>query len=643
MKTTIKLSLISVALLSQIHADEVINLKPLTITSTAILTDELKSTDAIEVYTSEDIEKAHVQNVYEFLNSQTSVTTMPSYGNPFSQLIDIHGYGSSNGNQNIVITINGRKLNNIDGVSQLLSSISPASVSRIEIIKSSGVVTAGDGANGGVINITTKKNNDKEVTFYGGTYGVMDGSFYFGHSDEKVSISVSAEAQKSSGIRAIDKNANKDENKLATGTFALSYAQTKELELRLGASFARTDVLYASYLTEKEYKSNPLQMSNSYYPSTHQLFDTDAISAGSTYKISDNLSVKIDGNHENKKSLYVLSDPSYYNYNSAKISLDYVSEIASLSFGYDGFYGDRKASSNTTTKNNNAGFLMSEFYLGDNTIKAGYRFEDVGYRYNDASKDLKQNEILHGAELGYNYALSRESSLFANYAHSYQAPNIDTFFKTDYSNWPIITSSFDGLIKPMQANNYTLGYNNINAKNKFKASVYFIDLKNEIYLHMPDYKNTNIDKSHKYGLDVYDKYLISDMWNVALNYNFVQAIIDEEKEGGDDYAGKKLPGVSDHNAKATLSYLPTPHATVALTQNYRSEAYAANDFNNNFSQKQDAYMTTDISATYAKKNYEVFAKINNLFNQSNGMWIQDNAIYPMNFTTTAIAGLKLKY
>jgi iron complex outermembrane receptor protein len=54
-------------------------------------------------------------------------------------------------------------------------------------------------------------------------------------------------------------------------------------------------------------------------------------------------------------------------------------------------------------------------------------------------------------------------------------------------------------------------------------------------------------------------------------------------------------------------------------------------------------MTTDISATYAKKTWEVFAKINNLFNQKNGLWIKDDAIYPVNFTTTAIAGFKLKY
>ncbi len=80
-----------------------------------------------------------------------------------------------------------------------------------------------------------------------------------------------------------------------------------------------------------------------------------------------------------------------------------------------------------------------------------------------------------------------------------------------------------------------------------------------------------------------------------------------------------------------------------LTEVYRSEAYAADDFNNNFSQKQEAYMTTDISVTYAKDNYEIFAKINNLFNQNNGLWVQDDAIYPINFTTPAIAGFTLQY
>jgi len=75
MKKNIQLSLVLVAFLSQLNAQETntVVLKPLTITSTAIKTDELRSTDAVEIYTQEDIEKAHVQNMYEFLNSRTSI------------------------------------------------------------------------------------------------------------------------------------------------------------------------------------------------------------------------------------------------------------------------------------------------------------------------------------------------------------------------------------------------------------------------------------------------------------------------------------------------------------------------------------------------------------------------------------------
>ncbi|WP_345992805.1 TonB-dependent receptor [Sulfurimonas sp. HSL-1716] len=639
MKNSIKTSLVLASLIGSLYAQDTVTLEPLRIDSTAIKTDELRSTDAVEVYTAEDIQKAHVQNVYEFLNQQTSIVTMPSYGNPFSQLIDLHGYGTSNGNQNVVVTVNGRRLNSIDSLAQLLASISPSSIARIEIIKSSGIVVGGDGANAGVINITTKQNNDKEVAFYGGTYGTADGSFYFGHSDDRFSVSASGETQKSDGTRYIDSSGNKDKNKFSTGTFNLSYALTQKLELRLGASFARTDVIYASYLTKNAYNSDPTQKSASFYPSTHQLFDTDTLSAGADYYIDDAFALHIDASHEKKKSDYVTyASVSYYDSDSVKTSLDYITKKVSLSIGYDGFFGDRKSSSDKTGKNNNAGFVMSEFYLGKATFKAGYRLEDVAYTYKSTSSDLNKHVLLHGGELGYNYALDKKSSVFANYSHSYQAPDIDKFF--DYGG------TFNSFISPMEANNFTFGYNNITNTNKFKISFYYIDLKNEIYYHKTGAftgENTNIDKSHKYGADLYDKLVINKHFNVALNYNYVQALIDDEKMGSDDYTNKKLPGVSDHSLKATLCYLPNRNTTLALTQIYRSEAYAANDFNNDFSQKQDAYMNTDLSVTYAKKTWEVFAKINNLFNQKNGLWVQDDAIYPVNFTTTATAGLKLRF
>ena len=195
----------------------------------------------------------------------------------------------------------------------------------------------------------------------------------------------------------------------------------------------------------------------------------------------------------------------------------------------------------------------------------------------------------------------------------------------------------------MKANSITLGYNNINATNKFKIAAYYVDLTDEIYFNPMTFSNTNSDKSHKYGLDIYDKWLITNNWNVMVNYNYVQAIIDEEENFGSDLAGNHLPGVSDHNIKATINYLPNEQTTFSLTQLYRSEAYAINDFGNDFEQKQAAYLSTNISATYTQESYEIFAKINNLLNHKNGLWVQDDAIYPVNYTISGLVGLKLKF
>ena len=644
MNTTLKLSLLSAALLSQLNAQE-ITLAPLEVTSTAIKTDELKSTDAVEIYTAKDIEKAHVQNLYEFLNKETSVITMPSYGNPFTQKIDMHGYGIGDGYQDIVIKVNGRKLNNIDMSAQLLSSISPNQIEKIEIIKSSGIVEGGDGANAGVINIITKQSNEKEVGFYAGTYNTFDGNFYVGQSDDTLSISVSGEAQKNGGIRHIDNNGNKDENKFSNFSFDLAYNPTDALELRLNGLTSDIDVWYAGSMTKKEYDNNIFQLGTkkNYFgnivPSTgtHQTLSSNVIGTGASYQINDKISINGDFSHEYKTSNFVTSNwASAYTYNSYNINTEYSDKAIKIAAGLDGFNGDREGSTNITTKDNLAGYITANYKYKRSSFKAGYRYEKVSYEYAPTvGTSLTKDDYLHGAELGYNYMLNKEMSLFANYSKSYQAPDIDRFFKGG--------GAFNAFIEPMKANNYTLGYNYIIKHNKLKISSYYIDLKDEIYLQPITDNNTNIDKSHKYGLDLYDKYIINQQFNVALNYNYVQAIIDEEKQGTVDYAGNKLPGVSDHNVKAMLNYLPNKRTTLSLTQVWRSEAYAADDFGNSFSQKQDAYNSTDIAATYTTKKWEVFAKIDNLFNQKNGLWIKDDAIYPVNFTTTAMAGFTLKY
>lgn len=637
MKKEILLSLF----VSTILVAQNIELKPLQITSTAIKTDELRSSDAVEIYTDEDIEKSHTKNIYEFLNQQTSVIAMPSYGNSYAQKLDMRGYGIDSGYQNIVITLDGRKLNNIDMVAPLLGSIPITSIEKIEIIKSSGIVIGGDGANAGVINITTKKSSDKEISIYGGTQKSVGSSFYLGHSDEKLSIAASGDAQRSDGTR--DTKDGGDEKKLYNASFNISYLIGDQFELRAGAISARSDQIFAGFLTLDEYNESAGQ--EGVISPNRQKFNTDTLSAGVSYFMNEKLSFDLDASHEKKRSNYVTySSISDYDYDNARAIVDFKDGYLALKAGVELKNGDRDSQASSyaiaskTTKDNFSTFMMSSFNFYNHSIKAGVRSEKVEYKYSDKLNDLRDDHHLFGAEFGYNYLLNDQSSLFANYAHAYQAPDIDRFFNKDWSG----RVTFNGFIDPMKSDSYTLGYNNIRTNNKLKISLFYVDLQDEIYYYSdPTYinsKNTNIDKSHKYGFDLYDKVIIDDNLDLVLNYSYVEAKIDQ-----DSYVGKNLPGVSKHNTKATLNYTPISALTIGLTQNYRSSAYAMDDFSNSFTQKQSAYTSTDLGASYTQDSWELFAKINNLFNQKNGLWISDNVIYPTDFKITALAGLRVKF
>ena len=163
MQRKISTSLVASFLLATTNLYSVQNLETITVNSALIKSDEKNATFATEIYTKQDIENSKSKDVYDFLSSQTSVNVSPSFGNTFSQKLDLRGYGIGDGYQNIVVLLNGRKLNNIDMSTQLLSSIPLESVEKIEILKGTGSVAFGDGANAGVINIITNGKNDNYI------------------------------------------------------------------------------------------------------------------------------------------------------------------------------------------------------------------------------------------------------------------------------------------------------------------------------------------------------------------------------------------------------------------------------------------------------------------------------------------------
>ncbi len=641
MKHAFLLSLVAASIL------QANTLEPMEILSGAITQDELRASDAVEIFTAEQIATSGATDLYGFLNANSSVIAMPSYGNPFSQRIDMHGYGMASGYQNIVVTLNGRRLNNIDTSAQLLASISPAMIERIEIIKGGGSVVAGDGANAGVINITTKRTAANSLSLYGGLYDTQDATLSLGYGDEHFSASGVFEAYHNGGTRDIDLSDTRDAQKLANGSVDFSWMPSEALELYLSSQFHRSNIHYGGSMSLEEYEEDPAQAGSGYgfgpAPS-HQKFASESIGGGIDYTLMQTWNVKAEYFKEKKRSEFVEYNARYdYDYDTFGASVGYEGDAVELTLGFDGFSGERANSGEQTSKDNAALYVMSRFNLGSSTIKAGVRGEKVTYTHK-GSETLDDDHSLWGAELGYNYRLNTTQSLYLNVARSYEAPDIDRFFT---KNFMTNTVNFNGFVDPMTATTVTIGYNRFDADNKFKMSLYYSALKDEIYYYAdPSYiasANTNIDSSHKYGLDLFDAWAMNDTLAFTLNYNYVKAVIDDEVQNGEDFSDNDLPGVPEHTFKVGMELTPNTKTTLLLSHIWRSATYAADDFGNSFAQKQEIYNSTDVAINYHETNYTLFAKINNLFNEANGLWIHDDAIYPINFTTTAVAGVSLNF
>lgn len=623
------------------------------VTANRIAQEDVRATYASEVHNSEDIKNSAAINLYDYLGRFSSVNVMPSYGNPYQQLLDMRGYGIGDGYQNIVVTLNGRRLNNIDMSPQLLSSIPLNSIERIEIIKGSGSVAQGDGAMAGVINIVTKDQKGVDFSMVAGSDGYSAASVSAGLSEEFFALQVLAENSDSDGLRKKDVNGKTDESDANNLSATLKVFPVDGLEFRLGKDRTRIDTIYGSPLSKKEFNKKPSQAGQSPYAPlgtlnayTEQKFKTDTNRLGASYQVNELISFNIDHAIEKKESEFVGpgSKPTKFDYRSTDVSSQLNLESLILVAGVQLFDGERKQDNNNTHKDNQGVYLQGNYALDNTTLSAGVRREKVKYTYKDTADKLKADHSLDAWDIGINHQYNQELSVFANLNQGFQAPDIERFFGFDYSNFPLPpTVDFNGFIKPAKSKTLNIGLNHVTERNKLKVTSYYSKLKNEIYMVPATFVNTNIDKSHKYGLEVQDSFQVTPELLTRINYAWTRAKIDKEDEGNGAYNGKKLPGVSEHSITAGIDYRVVQDGTLTLTQNWRSRAYAAEDFANDFDQKQKAYNTTDFGYAHKIDNFTLFAQVNNVFNRKNGLWLREDVIYPVNFNRTWYAGIRASF
>lgn len=603
---------------------------------------EHKDTDttyASEVHTAKQVLESGAGTLYDYLAQQTSLNMSSNYGSRATPAINLRGFGTENGYQNVVITVDGQRLNNIDGAPALLAGIPIGNIERIEIAKGSGSVIYGDGATAGAIQIYTKNKTGVTISTSLGNIGQQNHSITAGISQQYFDVSANLSHDGFDGFSKKDTTGHKDQFTGDTQNAKLKIKPTEYLSFFAEATSSRNDFRYINYLSKAQFKDNPRQNGGSAY--THQSFGTDQWKLGTEYNITDAVKLSLTHYQEDKKSDFITyKSVKDYDYRSNDVALSFNNEQISAIAGYQNFDGGLKSSSDTTSKDNSAFFINTEYrpaWISEAlTLSAGARHEKVEYRYNPAAgKSLNDSESLNAWDIGANYRFTPELSMFANYNKSFQAPDIDRFF--------LYGGGFNGFIDPAKVRTFNVGLNHVTANNRLKVTAFHADLKDEIYLVPVIYKNTNLDKSHKYGLEIQDSFKFNNALNASIIYNYTRAIIDKDNDGAGTFNGNDLPGVPKHTVVANVNYQFLDHANLNLNHTYRSRAYAFNDFQNNFNQRQAYYESTNIALNYQYKNLNFFTSITNLFEHVNSIQVTDYAIYPVDFVRTWRVGMRADF
>ena len=639
-----------------------ITLNPTNLSSNYFNEDDTSAPFASEVYTQDDIKNSKASNVYDFLSQNTSLSLAPSSGNRFSKKISARGYGLTIGSHNLVVTINGRRLNNIDTSGPEIAGININDIEKIEITKGSGSVMYGDSAMAGAIHFYTKKNLDTKISTTMGNYGLVQTSVSVGINEDKIDVNLSLDNLKHGGYHVAGPDGNKDKGKQTKSNIGATYTTDNGMEISLDISKNNSDTRYPSYLTDAQFLADPTQNGTG-YNYTFREAESSTTNLKIKRKWGDNFEFTTNRSATDRESqnTYWYStgtvDKYKYDYKSNDYLLTYTNENIKVNSGVTTFDGTRNiistsaTSRNTTSKENLGVFSQLQYFSDDSVFTVGARKEKVDYKYSPESGTALSGEYdLNAFDIGINTTLSPNTTIFTNYNHAFQAPLIDRFFVA--ATWPTTGQVFNGFVRPSKSRTFNVGLNHLTDSSKTKLTLYRSNIKDEMFLCKSNAasdcgafgNNLNLDKSHKQGIELQNKYIISPKWSTDVNYAYTIAKIDEDDKGSGALNGKTNPMTSKHNISASVLYSINDKANLTLTQKYRSKAFAEEDYANAFTKKQEVYNSTNFNFSYnANNDLSLTFDIENLFKNSYGTRLRDDVIYPGNSTRNIKAGLTYKF
>jgi len=601
----------------------------------------------VSIITSEDIANSPAKNLPELLGQVPGVDARVNSSVKDTQ-INMGQFGEAS-TSNVVILVNGRRLNTPDFSGADLSLIDLNSIDHIEVIQGAGTVLYGDNATGGVINIVLKKGQENtkpsvtltsEVDSYKGN---KDGLELSGGLP-KLTYQFNYDRQQSNNYRtdndfwANDYDTRVDYN--PTDIFGVDFSQGYHLDrYRLPGGISNDAYFSSFYGTTIEGIDqagrtgvNPFaiaygETSDSHFDVTpHMKFDAGS----STVDLSLFTSAR--------KSLSNILDPgSGYATNYETESYEFQPKLIlsspltdrldnKLTTGYDYIYYTEKRRINfpasledvvNASEASQAAYLLDELTLDQRwLLNVGARGSWTGYVFNQTeqtSEKFDRSPTVEGYDGGLGYKYNPNSKIFVDYTHSYRLPNLDEFFQDPFPGESGFDSPavFNPGLNPQVGNQYQLGikdqsFNGVHLGSTFTEVQY----KNEIYDDPLTFSNGNYDGKTRHYSEEADASV--DLLNQKIE-PFVNVTFQQTEFIKGQFSGNHIPDVPDQLAHAGITFRPIDRLSTTFSTDFVGKRFTIGD-DANIQPKVKRYETFDWSAKYGFKNIEVWVSLNNLLN-----------------------------
>jgi iron complex outermembrane recepter protein len=589
------------------------------------------------VITAEDIEETGAQTIVDVLQREPGVFSQNYLGNPKAANIDVRGYGEA-APQNVLVLVDGRRVNAIDISGADLSHIPVDAVERIEVYRGVGSVLYGDNAAGGVINIILKTGEGSPKATMSATIG-SDNFFkpelMITGKQGKLSYLVLTSALDTEGYRRNNGFYAKD----GLGNFEFDALNNLKLKLSAGHhrdSYGQPGALFWAELHRGIV--DPKDSTRSYETATASTED-NFINFEPEIKLKDNVVLSLGGSYRNRHIA------SFFDYGAGNF-FDSMGQLQTYAFtpkvaissplgrfknililGSDwykysttantsvNFFGSPSVATRDIDKKDFAFYATDKFSPFSNLmVEAGYRKQRSAYDIRNL--DLTSNVSEAGTSrydreayrFSANYSFVDKASVFVSYGRGFRFPATDEFISWGYyDSWSgvFVPTQINRALKPQTTDEFDVGFR-WNPYRRFAGTVTYFRAtnKDEIYLDPLTFANANYDKTSRQGIEAALFFNVMTGLTLNVTYSYTEALFD-----GGPFDGNRIPLVPNNKASARLTYaLANWDFTVASV--YTGDRYAISD-QANAQRTLPGYTTFDASIGFRYKKLAAMLTVKN--------------------------------